>query len=125
MFVSIGYVLFQGVIPGGFLEITYQGDWFMKLSHALAVLKHAQTLESVGSLSSAMKTQVTLHEKNIAALVVARKAVTSSARRIRELAKVADAVYPAGTFKDVSASKKIPARRKTMADRAAPQPTAS
>lgn len=87
----------------------------MKLTHALAVLKHAQTLESVGTLSSAMKTQVTLHEKNIAALVVARKAVTSSARRIRELAKVAEAVHPEGTFTAVSTPKKIPARRKQAA----------
>jgi hypothetical protein len=97
----------------------------MKLTHALAIFKHAQTLESVGTLSSAMKTQVTLHEKNIAALVVARKAVTSSARRIRELARVAEAVYAPGTFTAVSAPKKIPARRKTMADRAAPQPPAN
>ena len=88
----------------------------MKLTHALAVLKHAQTLESVGSLSSAMKTQITLHEKNIAALVVARRAVTSSARRVRELAKIAEAVYPAGSFKDVDAKPtKKPAKSATPA----------
>jgi hypothetical protein len=89
----------------------------MKLSHALAVLKHAQTLEPVGTLSSNMKQQVALHEKNIAALVVARKAVTSSARRIRELAKVAEAVHPAGSFTAVTTAKKIPARRKQMVEK--------
>ena len=97
----------------------------MKLSHAIAVLKHTGTLEPIGTLSSAMKDQIALHEKNLAALKVARKAVTSSARRVRELARVAEAVYPVGTFKEVSAPKKIPARRKTMADRTTPPVIAS
>jgi hypothetical protein len=84
----------------------------MKLSHALAVLKHAQTLESVGSLSTAMKTQVELYDKNIATLKSARKAVTLSARRARELARIAEAVYPAGSFRDVDVKPtKIPARK--------------
>ena len=96
----------------------------MKLTHAIAVLKHAQTLESVGTLSSAMSDVVKLYDRNIVALKAARKAVTLTARRVRELAKVAEAVYAPGTFKDVSAPKKIPARRKTMADRAAAQPQA-
>jgi hypothetical protein len=82
----------------------------MKLTHAIAVLKHAQTLESVGTLSSAMKAQVENYEKNIVALKAARKTVTLTARRVRELAKVAEAVYAPGTFKDVDA-KKIPTRK--------------
>jgi hypothetical protein len=82
----------------------------MKLTHAIAVLKHAQTLESVGTLSSAMKAQVENYEKNIVALKAACKTVTLTARRVRELAKVAEAVYAPGTFKDVDA-KKIPTRK--------------
>ena len=39
----------------------------MKLTHALAVLKHAQTLDPIGSLSGAMKAQVALHDKATAA----------------------------------------------------------
>ena len=99
----------------------------MKLSHALAVLSHAKTLEPVGTLSDAMAKQVKVYETNLAALKTARKAVTLSARRVRELARIAEAVHAPGAFKDVDVkpTKKVPAQRKTMADRAAAQPQAN
>jgi hypothetical protein len=59
-----------------------------------------------------VKAQVETYDKNIVALKAARKAVTLTARRVRELAKIAEAVYAPGTFKDVDVKPtKIPARK--------------